>query len=297
MTRQLFGPRRSTAMTSAGSDAASRAGNRSALEDERDFCLRSLRDLDAERAAGDIDAQDYTALKARYTLRAAAAIRALAGEPLGPPAGDGDPAGPAAGRDRFAGGTAPEGRASRGLSRFRRRWRRAMAVAAAAALAAVAAWAVVASSATRLPGQPISGQALGGEATARVLLEAQQAADRGNDLAAVKDYQKILDADPRQPAALTGEGWILAQTQQPSLVDRGLGMLASAESADPGYAPAHLYRGIALLSEGDYAGAVPELRWYLQHQPDPSLVSRVRQALQQAQAKAATGSPGAPTTG
>jgi hypothetical protein len=40
------------------------------------------------------------------------------------------------------------------------------------------------------------------------------------------------------------------------------------------------------LSEGDYAGAVPELQWYLDHNPDPQLAPRVRQALQEAQAKA-----------
>ena len=52
-----------------------------ALEDERDFCLRSLRDLDAEWEAGDIDAADYRALKDAYTARAAAALHALDGRP------------------------------------------------------------------------------------------------------------------------------------------------------------------------------------------------------------------------
>jgi hypothetical protein len=52
-----------------------------AIEDERDFCLRSLRDLDAEWEAGDIDAADYRALKDAYTARAAAALHALDGRP------------------------------------------------------------------------------------------------------------------------------------------------------------------------------------------------------------------------
>ena len=73
--------------------------------------------------------------------------------------------------------------------------------------------------------------------------------DRGDALTAVKDYQKVLQSDPNQPEALTGEGWILAQTQQPALLQQGLTMLAGAERADPTYAPAHVYRGIALLSE------------------------------------------------
>lgn len=48
-----------------------------ALIDERDHLLRSLDDLDAERAAGDLDAADYTALKDDYTARAAEVLRSI----------------------------------------------------------------------------------------------------------------------------------------------------------------------------------------------------------------------------
>jgi hypothetical protein len=150
-----------------------------------------------------------------------------------------------------------------------------------------AAWAVVASSATRLPGQEVTGQAVGSVALAHTLQAAQQAVNRGDALTAVKDYQKVLDSEPNQPEALTGEGWLLAQTQQPALLQQGLNMLTAAEQAAPTYAPAHVYRGIALLSEADYSGAIPELQWYLAHDPDPQLAPRVRTALQQAQAAAA----------
>ena len=47
------------------------------LEDERDFLLRSLDDLEAEYAAGDIDDRDYEALTDDYTVRAAETIRAI----------------------------------------------------------------------------------------------------------------------------------------------------------------------------------------------------------------------------
>jgi hypothetical protein len=155
------------------------------------------------------------------------------------------------------------------------------------AVAGAASWSVVASSATRLPGQEITGQSLGSEAVAGALQQAEQATERGDAVTAMKEYTKVLRADPTQVEALTGAGWLLAQTQQPDLLRQGLTMLANAERADPGYAPAHLYRSLALLSEDDYADAIPELRWYLAHNPDPSLVSRVRQALQQAEANAA----------
>ena len=41
--------------------------------------------------------------------------------------------------------------------------------------------------------------------------------------------------------------------------------------------------GLALLSEDDYADAIPELRWYLDHSPDPQLVAKVDTALKQAE--------------
>src|SRR5690606_37957028 len=41
-----------------------------ALEEQRDFLLRSLDDLEREREAGDLDDDDYQALKDDYTARA-----------------------------------------------------------------------------------------------------------------------------------------------------------------------------------------------------------------------------------
>jgi tetratricopeptide (TPR) repeat protein len=255
------------------------------LEEERDFCLRSLRDLDAERDAGDLDADDYVALRHSYVARAAVALRGLEAETVreadrtGPAVESGtvdreerlEPPGDSAGRRRV----------------WRPRRRAVLAALGVAVVAGVASWSVVASSGTRLPGQEITGQALGTEAEAGTLQQAQQATDRGDSVAAMKDYEKVLKADPAQPQALTGAGWLLAQTGQPALLQQGLTMFASAERANAGYAPAHVYRGIALLSEDDYSDAIPELQWYLAHNPDPQLTGRVRQLLQQAQAKAA----------
>ena len=47
------------------------------LEEERGFLLRSLDDLERERAAGDMDDVDYTTLRDGYTARAAAVLRAI----------------------------------------------------------------------------------------------------------------------------------------------------------------------------------------------------------------------------
>lgn len=47
------------------------------LEEERRYLLASLKDLEAERAAGDVDDTDYTTLKDGYTVRAASVLREI----------------------------------------------------------------------------------------------------------------------------------------------------------------------------------------------------------------------------
>ena len=59
--------------------------DRDALEEERSFLLRSLDDLDAERADGNVDDETYARLHADYTARAAR-VRALRAEVRAKPA-------------------------------------------------------------------------------------------------------------------------------------------------------------------------------------------------------------------
>ncbi len=167
-------------------------------------------------------------------------------------------------------------------------WKKwAVAGAGLALIAGGGSWALVASTSTRLAGQSITGQALGPEVIESDLNAADNDLAKGDVFGAIKEYQKILTSDPTEAEALTGEGWTLATTGDPSLLQQGLKLLASAEQSNPTYAPAHVYRGLALLSEDDYADSVPELKWYLAHSPDPQLVSKVRTELQQAEAGAA----------
>jgi cytochrome c-type biogenesis protein CcmH len=213
------------------------------------------------------------------------------------------PATPTAARDEVVAGVSPDldaagpgtGELPSRAPRRRQPWLRGVVIGVGVCLiAGGAGWAVAESSKTRLPGQTITGQALGSEAIAQDMQTAQADAAKGNAVDAIKEYQKILQADPNQVDALTGEGWLLVQTAQPSLLQQGIQLLASAEKADPTYAPAHLYRGLAFLGEADYSDAIPEFQWYLGHQPDPSIVAEVRQDLQQAQAAVAkTGSSAA----
>ena len=177
----------------------------------------------------------------------------------------------------------PSAPASVGAPRHSLRW--AVAGTVTVAVAAAASWAVVESSRTRLAGPAANGAQASSQAIAGHLREARALAAKPDIVDAVKEYQKVLSENPTQVDALTEEGWILVQTGQPSLVQQGLRMLGQAEQTDPGYAPARLYRGLALLVESDYQDAVPELQWYLDHNPDPQLVSSVRSALSNAEAK------------
>ena len=173
----------------------------------------------------------------------------------------------------------------------------ALRVAGVLFVAGGASWAVVASSGTRLPGEEITGRVVAPEQVAGALQSAEAYQARGDAVDAVKQYDKVLAADPNQVDALTNEGWLLAETGQPALLQKGLGLMAAAERARPAYAPAHVYRGLAFLVEDDYGDAIPELQWYLGHHPDEQLVPAVRNALSRAQAsQAAAAAASAATT-
>lgn len=156
-------------------------------------------------------------------------------------------------------------------------------------IAGGASWAVAGSAGTRLPGEEITGAALGSEQIEADLdaAEADEQKSPPDVTGAIQQYQKVLASEPTQVEALTGEGWLLVQTGQPSLVQNGLSMLRTAETTEPTYAPAHVYRGIGLVAEGDYSDSIPELQWYLAHDPDPSLVTSVKKELAEAQAAVA----------
>ena len=241
------------------------SGPRSVLIEERDFFLRSLRDLEAERAVGDLDDVDYVALKDDYTVRAAMVLRAIDAldHPASADLGDED-----ADSDENE-GDATESTKPVATRPRRPRWQVAAVVGMLVAAAVVAGWAVARASGTRAPGEVISGQAVGDEAVAQLLAEAQQAVNKKDPVTALKDYQKILQDEPNNAEALSDEAWLLAQTQQSNLMTEGLTLLAQAETASPTYAPAHLYRGVILLDEGNAAAAIPELQFYLAHRARP----------------------------
>lgn len=185
-------------------------------------------------------------------------------------------------------------RGSRIGSRGRAEPARKKVVAGAGAVLVVGGvvWALAAFTGTRLPGEEISGKTLTAPEVTAELLAANTDESKGNIVAAVAEYQKVLNSDQTNIEALTGEGWLLAQTGQPALLNKGLAMLVQAEKINPAYPAAHVYRGIALLGEGDYTDAIPELEWYLDHQPAANLKAEVAAALTKAKAEQAAAAKG-----
>jgi hypothetical protein len=289
---------------------------RSILEEERDFFLRSLRDLEAEHDAGDIDDIDYAALHDDYTVRAADVLRRLAdldrapapaaparpvvdAPSVTPPATGSADAGDADAGDADAGdadaGDADAGDADAGDADAGTRpgpwWRGrfGFALAAAAVCAVVVAGVVLLH---RGGGETTTQRVDALDVAAQTAL-AGHVPDLGRGLA---DYGAALRLDPDNPVALTGEGEILTDAGEAAHgtsaeLSLGLSQLRRAEAVDAAYGPAYGVMGIALYVEHDYRQAVAQLTTYTAETPREAQNVTALRALADARAKlAAAGS-------
>ena len=219
------------------------------LEEERDFLLRSLDDLERERAAGDLNDADYSTLKDGYTARAAETLRAL--ERGRPP-----PPGPARGS-----------------------WgRKVLTIAVVAAVAVSAGLAVAAASGTRLPGDTITGDIR--QTTPALLQQAATLAQEGDFTEALQIYDEVLADDPANVEALSERGLLLVSlaeaTERPGLAEQGRASIDKALAVDPGEARALFYLGLALRLQGDDEAAANAFSNALAADPPPAL----RQAIE-----------------
>jgi tetratricopeptide (TPR) repeat protein len=188
------------------------------LRDEQQFLLRSLRDLDNERAAGDIDEADYATLRDGYISRTAAITRELEGAETATP------------------------------TIKRNWWRRLLVVACVIAAGAGAGIWVARQSGQRLPGQSSSGAIE--QSTSGLLASARQLnfSDPGK---AIELYTQVLKLEPDNAEALTYRSWILALTaraatgsvKQLALVT-AVNDLLRAQKVDNQYPDAHCFLGI-----------------------------------------------------
>jgi len=228
---------------------AARDSDLEALEQEREFLLRSLADLDAEFEAGDIEEDDYRSLTDDYTARTAAVLKAIqaASGPrtrraAAPRPGSGSGSGSIpAGRPRSRARPAPAAGSSRvpasspaasAALRRRRRWRRTLIAGGVVVFGGITAWAVTQSTAKRQAQQTITGNSQIETSTAPSggvdprIAEADADINKGDVQDALELYQAILQEDPNQPVALANSGWLEAEAgvagKQTSLIDDGL---------------------------------------------------------------------------
>jgi cytochrome c-type biogenesis protein CcmH/NrfG len=250
------------------------------LEEERHFLLRSLDDLDAERAEGNVDDETYARLHADYTARAARVIHRLDGEPVA----EVNDVAPVSTRRRVA------------------------TVAGIVAFAVIAGVALAYGLGARLPGQTITGnsasqpqasakeqlaqlrarvKAAPDDAAARISLA--QALMGGQDVAgALTQFREAARLDPTNPEPFAYSGWLIRLQGYP---DQGLTLLDKAIQLDPNYADARFFDGLILFRDKKQPeAAIPQFQQYLVLAPSSPLASQVRQLLAQAVAAASPGS-------
>ena len=248
--------------------------DRHALEDERTFLLRSLDDLDAERAEGNVDGVTYERLHADYTARAARVLHQLDGDTV----------------DSAAPLQAP------------RTGRRVLVGAAVVAFATVASVALAYGLGARLPGQTITGRQSGGSspsAASTAALNSLRAAVKANpnDAAAhlalarglmgardlpdaLTEFGAAARLDPTNAEPFAYSGWLIRLQGFP---DDALKLLDKAIEVDPQYADARAFKGIILFRDKkDPEGAIAQFQRYLVRAPDSPLAAQVRTLLAQA---------------
>jgi uncharacterized protein (TIGR02996 family) len=266
------------------------------LESERDFLLRSIADLDTERAAGNLDDERYRALKDDYTARAASVLRSIE-----------------AGHDARP---APPPVPNR---------RRLLTGGGVVVFVLVAALALAAAAGKRHDGQSITGNAQSSTAppgtgsgagqnaaaadparraalerqvkehpddSAAHLVFARYLLEVGEPTEAVKEYVATARLDPKNAEANAYAGWVSFLAAQSSnadpktaaeLTDRALTRLDAAIAAAADYPDAHFFRGmVQLRGKNNPKAAVPDFERYLALVPNGAFNDQVKQLLDQA---------------
>ena len=245
-----------------------------ALEEQRDFLLRSLADLDREHDAGDLEDDDYRTLKDDYTARAADVLRAI-----------------------------DEQRAAFDEARPPRSLGRTFAWVAGVAVFAIVSGVVVAGAmGARKAGESVSGG----------ITVAQTSTQKANECipkmqsdpqAASDCFEKILTDDPENVVALTWSAWQLslsadnfdpvdARTAKALAAVR----LEEAVKSDPSYSYARAFRAIVAYRNGRYQDAQQYLKEFEANDPAADAEAIIRQMNLEANLTKALADPSSVTT-
>jgi len=239
---------------------------RAALEEERDHLARSLRDLDAELAAGDLSPEDHATLREDYVSRTAEVLRALESHQ-----------------------TLAEQRREAAAAN---RWgpRRLLVGAAVAAFAVVSGLLVARLAGTRTSAETITGDIrattrqelatcleLAGAAMRGAPAGAGGASASGDLLEAVRCYSDVLARSPGNAEALTYRGWLLVRTGNAQLERQAADDLDAAVASDPAYPDARAFRAIVFYRLGQFDAAAAELAVLDTLDPPPIIDSLLAQ--------------------
>lgn len=226
-----------------------------ALEEQRDFLLRSIVDLDREHDAGDLEDDDYQTLKDDYTARAADVLRAI--------------------DERHA--AFADARRPRSLGRT-------MAWVAGIAVFALVSGVMVANA--------LGGRKAGGVSSGGITVQ-QTTSQKANDClskmstnanAAYTCLQKVLDDDPENAVALAWSAWLLSLSADNFTADQKVQMQAlaavrldAAVRSQPDYSYARAFRAVVAYRNGRYADA----QKFLQDFEDNDPSADARQVIEQ----------------
>lgn len=258
------------------------------LEDERSSLLRALRDLEDERARGELSEATYRSLRAETESHAVAVLRALEARD-----GSGELA-----LGLRALRPAPSG--DRPGTRERLAPRRIAAALIGVTVLGLSIALLARAVSNRTSGQPITGFAQGssgGSAGSLALFE-QRVAEHprdlaarldladlylagGNSAAAAAQYLVALQIDPRNAEAQAKLGFLLYQGGK---AEDGLRAVDRALAVDPTYPEALYYKGVILLrAMGRPGEAAQAFRSYLHAAPFGSRRSEVQRLLEEAE--------------
>jgi tetratricopeptide (TPR) repeat protein len=248
-----------------------RAEELAALEEQRDFLLRSLEDLERERAAGDVDEVDYVALRDDYTARAARVIRAIE----------------RATRPR----PAPRGRRVQGQGAGTRRrkpmWQRVAVAGAVAAFAASTGLLVAQAAGRREAGETVTGTVR--ESTRDRLAQAVALASQRRFGQAIALEDEILEDQPDNVEARTYKGWFQILSGD---VGAGMVTLIDAVEVDPEFPDAHAFLAVGFTRLGRPEAALAELDRLDELDPPAQITQLTDQLRTQLEAQVGSGEPG-----
>lgn len=188
------------------------------LREELDFLLGSLRDLEAERDAGDIDEIDYQTLREGYVARAAALSRQIEGSQ----------------QRRIRAGSAMS--------------RRIVAAIIVVAIGIAGGVLLARNAGQRLPGETFTG---GIEQSSANLLATARQLNFSDPVTSIELYSEVLKLNPDQPEALTYRSWLLALTSRDAettvkqlALTTAVTDLIRAQRVDPSYPDSYCFLGI-----------------------------------------------------